>query len=77
MIKTNDNEKEIFRTWEQMCLDKLREIGKASLKKWATAMDCKNPTTMSKSVRNLERQGKIRVIYPKRGKIKKFYEAIK
>ena len=76
MIKTNDNEKEIFRTWEQMCLDKLREIGKASLTKWALAMDYEHSTSMSKSARNLERQGKIRVIYPKGERIKKYYEAI-
>jgi DNA-binding transcriptional regulator GbsR (MarR family) len=76
MIKMNNKENEVFRTWEKICLDKLREIGKASLTKWATVMDYKNASNMSKTVRNLERQGKIRVIYPKGERIKKYYEAI-
>ena len=29
MIKTKSKENEVFRTWEKICLDKLREIGKA------------------------------------------------
>jgi len=76
MIKTKSKEKEIFRTWDKICLDKLREIGKASLTKWALAMDYKHSTNISKTVRNLERQGKIRFIYPKGERIKKYYEAI-
>ncbi|MBA7479639.1 hypothetical protein ES707_15074 [subsurface metagenome] len=76
MIKTKSKENEVFRTWEKICLDKLREIGKASLTKWALAMDYEHSTNISKTVRNLERQGKIRVILNKGGRIKKYYEAI-
>ncbi len=68
--------KEIFRTWDQMCLEKLKEIGKASLTKWATAMDYVNSASISKTAQNLEEQGKIKVIYSKSGMIKKYYEAI-
>ena len=28
----------LFRTWEQICLDKLKEIGRASANEWAVAM---------------------------------------
>ena len=68
--------KKTFRTWDQMCLEKLKEIGKASLTKWATAMDYVNSASISKTAQNLEEKGKIRVIYPKSGMIKKYYEAI-
>lgn len=69
-------EKQIFRTWDQMCLEKLKEIGKASLTKWATAMDYVNSASISKTAQNLEEKGKLKVIYAKSGMIKKYYEAI-
>jgi len=75
-VKTKCKEKEIFGTWDEICLDKLKEIGKASLTEWATAMDYKNSGSMVKPAKNLEEQGKIRVIRNKSGKIKKYYEAI-
>jgi len=75
-IKMKSKEEKTFRTWDEICLDKLKEIGKASLTKWATAMDYKNSASISKTAQNLEIQGKIKVIYPKSGITKKYYEAI-
>lgn len=69
-------EKKVFRTWDQMCLEKLKEIGKVSMMEWATAMDFKNPSSISRIARNLEEQGKVRIIHNKSGMIKKYYEAL-
>ena len=66
----------IFRTWDEFCLDKLKEIGKASLTKWAIAMDFKNSASMSRTAQYLEEKGKIKVIHTKSSMIKKYYEAI-
>ncbi|GAH57997.1 unnamed protein product [marine sediment metagenome] len=75
-VKMKSKGGEIFRTWDEICLDKLKEIGKASLTEWATAMNYKNSASLSKPARHLEEQGKIRVIRNKSGMIKKYYEAI-
>ena len=46
---------EYFRTWEEICLEKLREIGRSSAAEWATAMgygDNRNGvTTVIKRIR--------------------------
>lgn len=68
--------KENFRTWDQFCLNKLKEIGKSSLTEWASAMNYINSASISRTARNLEEQGKVRIIRSKTGKIKKYYEAI-
>lgn len=75
-IKMKSKEKKVFRTWDEICLDKLKEIGKATLTEWTIAMGYKNSGSMTKPARNLEEQGKIKVIRNKSGKIKKYYEAI-
>jgi len=69
-------ENKIFRTWDEFCLEKLKEIGKTSLTEWATAMGYKNSASISRTAQNLEEQGKIKVIHTKGGMIKKYYEAI-
>lgn len=43
----------IFRTYEQMCLDKLEEIGKSTLIEWARAMGYTNQNSMSKIIKRL------------------------
>ncbi len=75
-IKTKNKEGKIFMTWDEICLGKLKEIGKASLTEWATAMGYKNSASLAKPAKNLEEQGKIKVIRTKSGMIKKYYEAI-
>ena len=51
-IGTKQN-KPIFKTYEQMCMDKLEEIGKSTLMKWAQAMGYTNQNSMSKIVKRL------------------------
>ena len=46
--------KPVFRTYEQMCLDKLEEIGKSTLMEWARAMGYKNQNSMTKIVKRLK-----------------------
>ena len=66
----------VFRTWDEFCLEKLKEIGKSSLTEWATAMNYINSASISRTAQNLKEQGKVRIINSKTGKVKKYYEAI-
>jgi len=45
--------KPIFKTYEQMCLDTLEILGKATLMEWARAMGYVNQNSMAKIVRRL------------------------
>ena len=45
--------KPIFKTYEQMCLDELELLGKATLMEWAHAMGYGNQNSMSKIVKRL------------------------
>ena len=46
--------KPIFKTYEQMCLDKLEELGKITLIEWARAMGYVNQNSMAKIVKRLK-----------------------
>lgn len=54
-------EKLIFHTWEDWCLIKLKELGKSTLKKWATAMGYDNSGNLTKMVEKLTEAGKLNV----------------
>jgi len=43
----------LMRTYEQICLDKLKELGKATAREWAEAMGYKNPNALSKVIRRI------------------------
>jgi len=45
--------KPIFRTYEQMCLDELELLGKSTLSEWARAMGYPNQNSMAKIVKRL------------------------
>ena len=45
-------EKIIFRTWDNWCLIKLKELGKSSMERWAKAMGYKNNFNMNRVVEN-------------------------
>ncbi len=66
---------EYFRTWEEICLEKLREIGRSSAAEWATAMgygDNRNGvTTVIKRIRKTMPE-KLIVYFNKRPRL---YEA--
>lgn len=53
------NKKELYDTWDNWCLRKLKEIGKSTMKQWAEAMGYKVPQNMQRPVRNLEKEGKL------------------
>jgi len=65
-----------FRTWDQMCLDKLKEIGKSGISKWAKAMGYKHPGNMSRMSVILLEKGLIRDYPNPGGKVRRYYEAI-
>lgn len=53
--------KTIFRTWDNWCLFKLKEIGRSTFKQWATALNYKTPSSMKKIVERLTEAGKLNV----------------
>ena len=44
-----------MKTYEQICLDKLRELGMASAREWAFAMGYKNPNALAKVIKRILR----------------------
>lgn len=65
----------VFRTYEQICLDKLKEIGKASAKHWAYAMGYTNPNALRKVIRRITNNTPHKIkIY--NGSSPRLYEAI-
>ena len=69
-------ETEVFRTWDQMCLDKLKEIGKSGLTKWAQAMGYEHSTNISRAASILKGKGLVRLIKNPGGRIRSYYEAV-
>ena len=70
-----DSSKPVFRTYEQICLDKLKEIGKASAKHWAYAMGYTNPNALRKVIRRItnDTPHKVKIHYNRNPRL---YEAI-
>jgi hypothetical protein len=67
--------KPVFRTYEQICLDKLKEIGRSSAKHWAYAMGYKNPNALRKVIRRITNNTPHKIkIYT--GSSPRLYEAI-
>jgi hypothetical protein len=46
-------QKLVMRTYEQICLDKLREIGMSSAREWAYAMGYQNPNALAKVIKRI------------------------
>jgi len=63
--------KEIFKTWDNWCLKKLKEIGRSTLKEWAEAMGYKYPLLLNNVIKN--NIDKL-IITPAPRKRSKFYE---
>ncbi len=65
----------IFRTYEQMCLEKLEEIGKSSVAEWSLAMGYSSPNGLIKVIRRIQNTmpDKLKVYYDKKPRM---YEAI-
>ena len=64
-----------FRTYEQICLDKLKEIGKSTAAQWAYAMGYTNPNALRKVIRRIltHTPQKLNILGEK---IPRFYEAV-
>jgi hypothetical protein len=43
----------LMRTYEEICLEKLKELGLASAKEWAFAMGYENPNALAKVIRRI------------------------
>ena len=43
----------VFRTYEQICLDKLKKIGRSTAAQWAFAMGYTNPNALRKVIRRI------------------------
>jgi len=57
-----------FRTYEQICLEKLKEIGKSSVAEWSMAMGYNSPNGLIKVIRRIQNTmpNKIKVYYDKK-----------
>lgn len=57
--------KKIPRTYEQMCLDKLKELGTSSAAEWSEAMGYNHPNCLAKVIKRIRTQtpDKIHIYY--------------
>lgn len=57
-----------FRTYEQICLEKLKEIGKSSVAEWSMAMGYNSPNGLIKVIRRIQNTmpNKLKVYYDKK-----------
>lgn len=46
---------EVYRTYEQMCLDKLKEIGRSSVADWSMAMGYKSSNGLIKVIKRIQK----------------------
>ena len=64
-LKTIERE---TRTYEQICLDKLKELGLSTAAEWSSAMGYSNPNGLSKVIRRIKTKApeKLRIYYERR-----------
>jgi hypothetical protein len=57
-----------FRTYEQICLDKLKEIGNSTLAEWSMAMGYGSPNGLVKVIKRIKKNmpGKLKVYYERK-----------
>lgn len=67
-------QQKVLKTYDQMCLDKLKEIGKASAREWAEAMGYSSPNALAKVIKRIKKEKPDKIIIL--GKAPKRYEAI-
>ena len=68
-------EQKILKTFEQICLDKLKEIGKASAKQWAEAMGYNTPNALAKVIKRIKKEMPNKITYSKNKRPRR-YEAV-
>ena len=47
-------QQKIYRTYEQMCLDKLKEIGRSSVAEWSVAMGYRSHNGLIKVIKRIQ-----------------------
>ena len=64
---------EILRTYEQICLDKLKEIGISTSAEWSAAMGYKNANGLAKVIKriNSKMPYKLKIYYDRRPRLYK------
>ena len=72
MLKTK---KVVLRTFEQICLDKLKELGRSTASEWANAMGYETHNALAKVIRRIVNNtpDKLIVVYNRRPR---YYQAI-
>jgi hypothetical protein len=72
MLKTK---KVVLRTFEQICLDKLKELGRSTASEWANAMGYETHNALAKVIRRIvnDTPDKLIVVYNRRPR---YYQAI-
>jgi len=65
----------IYRTYEQICLDKLRELGKSSVAEWSMAMGYKSSNDLIKVIKRIQKTmpEKLLISYNRKPRL---YEAV-
>ncbi|MFX0022454.1 MAG: hypothetical protein ACFE9S_09000 [Candidatus Hermodarchaeota archaeon] len=66
---------QIPRTYEEMCLEKLKEIGISSVAEWSLAMGYKSPNGLSKVIKRIKERMPEKIIIHYNKKPRK-YEAL-
>ncbi|MEJ2250845.1 MAG: hypothetical protein P8Y70_20305 [Candidatus Lokiarchaeota archaeon] len=64
MMQIQEEEEE-FKTYEDICLEKLKEIGKSTAREWCSAMGYEHGTNLAKVIRRIRNSmpDKIKVYY--------------
>ena len=72
MLKTK---KVVLRTFEQICLDKLKELGRSTASEWANAMGYETHNALAKVIRRIVNNtpDKLKVVYNRKPR---YYQAI-
>ncbi len=66
---------EVFKTYELMCLDKLKEIGRSTAREWSFAMGYTHRSSLAKIIKRIELRYPDKLkIYEKR--FPRLYEAL-
>ena len=65
---------EVFKTYELICLDKLKEIGRSTAEQWSHAMGYQHRSSLSKVIKRIKQRypGKLKIY---ESKFPRLYEA--
>ena len=66
---------DVFKTYELICLDKLKEIGKSTAEQWSFAMGYQHRSSLAKVIKRIKQKypGKLKIY---ESKFPRLYEAL-